>query len=409
MAAAFFIPLKPRSGESFTVKWSRFDSRALFGRALLFVAAIFSGGAQAQQSAPPLHIPPPPAVAARSHVLLDFYSGRVLAQNQSDTRVEPASLTKLMTAYLVFGELRAGRLKLQDLVPVSEHAWRMEGSRTFLDVNTRVPVETLIKGMIVQSGNDATVALAEAVGGTEEGFVNMMNHAAQRLGMKNSHFMNAAGMPDAQHYTTARDMALLARALVMQHPDYYKYYSIREFMYNNITQANRNTLMWRDPSIDGIKTGHTESAGYCLVASGKRGDMRLISVVMGTVSDKARADESAKLLEYGFRFYESRRVYAAGQPLTGMRVWKGESDEVRLGLAQPLYLTLPRGQYQNLKASISVAPTLMAPIKKGQKLGTLNVNLGAQKIAALPLVALEPVPEGGLFARLSDTVRLWFE
>ena len=352
---------------------------------------------------------PPPPIAARAYILLDFNSGQVLAESKADERMEPASLTKLMTSYVIDKELQGGRIKLGDPVTISERAWRMGGSRTFVPVGKQVPVEDLLKGMIVQSGNDATVALAEYVGGSEAVFVSMMNQQAQRLGMTGTHFMDSTGMPNPQHYTTARDMAVLTRAIIRDFPDHYQLYSMREFTYNGITQHNRNTLLWRDKSVDGVKTGHTESAGYCLVASAQQGDMRLISVVLGTDSEDARAEESEKLLSYGFRFYETHRVYGANQPLSTVHIWKGETENLPLGLQQELYITVPRGEYSKLDAKLKVQHPITAPASKGAQYGSLNISLDGQTMTAKPLIALKSVAEGGLFRRVVDDIKLWFE
>ncbi len=353
-------------------------------------------------SAAPIPVPGAPPIAARGYILQDFQSGAVLAALNADQRLEPASLTKLMTAYLVFDEMRSGKIKMSDRVTISETAWRMAGSRTFVQVGTQVSVEDLLKGMIVQSGNDASVALAEHVAGTETVFATMMNHRAKQLGMTNSHFENSAGMPAPQHYTTARDLATLTRALIHDFPQYYKFYSLREFMFNGITQPNRNLLLGRDPTVDGVKTGHTESAGFCLVSSALRDGMRLIAVVLGTASENARANESQTLLNYGFRFYETHRLYAAKKPLSTVRVWKGEAENLALGLSKDLYLTIPRGQYKGLAASMSIYPKIMAPVAQGQAYGTVKVVLAGKEVAKQPLVALQAVKEGGVWRRFVD-------
>ncbi len=349
-------------------------------------------------------VPSPPQVAAKSYVLMDFHSGQFLVQKNPDQRMDPASLTKIMTAYVVFSELESGNIGLDDKVHISEKAWRTEGSRMFVEVNTEVPVRELLKGMVIQSGNDASVALAEHVAGSEEAFASLMNKHARRLGMKNTHFVNATGLPHKEHYTTARDLALLAQALIRDFPEFYKLNSQKEYRYNGITQYNRNKLLWRDPHVDGVKTGHTKAAGYCLVASAKRDDMRLISVVMNTVSEKARAAESQKLLKYGFRFYSTHRLYEPDTPLTRLPVWKGERDELPVGITEPLYVTIPRGQYDALKAVMNVDETIVAPVEKGQTFGTVDVSLDGKTIAQRPLIALESIPEGGVFTRLKDTV-----
>ena len=353
-------------------------------------------------------LPSPPDVKARSYVLIDAASGRELAALEPDTRQEPASLTKLMTAYAVFHALKDGRIKLTDMVTISEHAWQQEGSRMFVEVGKQVSVENLIQGMIVQSGNDATVALAEHVAGTEAAFVQMMNAYAKDLGMTGSHFMNAAGMPDPEHYITARDAATLARAVINQDPEYYKWYSQKEFTWNGITQQNRNGLLWRDPSVDGVKTGHTETAGYCLIASAKRDGMRLISVVLGTDSMKAREDASEALLNYGYNFYETKRVFGAGQSLTTARVWKGTAPEVGLVLHDDLYLTDRRGYTGTVKAEFKLPEHIVAPLSTGKAIGKATVLIDGKPVATYDLYPAQDVPEGGFFRRTIDTVRLWF-
>ena len=373
---------------------------------LTMIAGVMSFTAMA---AAPLSVPPPPPVNARAYILMDFNSGQVLAESKADERMEPASLTKLMTSYIIYKELQDGRIKLSDPVTISEHAWRMEGSRSFVPVGKQVSVEDLLKGMIVQSGNDATVALAEYVGGSEEVFVSLMNQEAKRLGLTGTHYMDSTGMPNPDHYTTARDLAVLTRAMIHDFPDHYQLYSMKVFTYNGITQHNRNKLLWRDKFVDGVKTGHTESAGYCLVASALQNDMRLISVVLGTDSEEARAEESEKLLSYGFRFYETHRLYAAKQPLSTVRIWKGETEKLPLGLQQALYITIPRGQYDKLDAQMKVQQPITAPVTAGTLYGSLNVSLDGQTVVAKPLVALKNVAEGGFFQRLVDDVKLWFE
>jgi D-alanyl-D-alanine carboxypeptidase (penicillin-binding protein 5/6) len=374
---------------------------------LLLLTLLLPGVQSVLAAAAPL--PAAPSLSARTYLLEDFNSGYVLAEKDADKRMEPASITKLMTAYVVFRELKAGRLKMKDEVLISEKAWRMQGSRTFLEVNTKVPVDTLLQGMITQSGNDATVALAEKVAGTEETFASLMNQVAQELGLKGTHFVNSTGMPDPNHYSTARDIAHLTRALIRDFPEYYRYYSEKEFTYNGIHQYNRNKLLWRDKSVDGVKTGHTESAGYCLVSSAKRNSMRLISVVLEDRSEEARAVSSQALLNYGFRFYETRELYGADKPLKEVRIWKGAQSTVPLGLDKDLYVTFPRGQYNRLKASVNFTPEIVAPVQKGQSFGTLNVSLDNQVIAERPLVALQPVEEGGWWQQATDGVRLWFK
>jgi len=354
-------------------------------------------------------IPSPPRLAASGFLLMDFNSGQILAEDNADQRMEPASLTKLMTAYVVFNELRDGHIHLDDTVRISEKAWRMPGSRMFIEVGSTVTVNKLITGMIVQSGNDASVALAEYVAGSEDSFVPLMNAHAKNLGMTGTHFMNATGLPHKEHYSTPRDMARLARAIIRDFPEYYHWYSQKKFTYNNITQSNRNLLLFRDPSVDGMKTGHTDSAGYCLVSSAKRDGMRLISVVMGAHSEKGRAQESQKLLNYGFRFYETHRLYAAGKPLKQMRIWKGATESLPLGLSNELFVTVPRGQYKDLRASLSVDRTIVAPASKGQAFGSVDVSLGGKTLVKRPLVALQNVAEGGLGQQGKDNVMMMLQ
>jgi D-alanyl-D-alanine carboxypeptidase (penicillin-binding protein 5/6) len=354
-------------------------------------------------------VPPPPALKARSYVLVDYDSGRALVENNPDERLDPASITKLMTAYVVFHALKDGKLALKDNVTISEHAWKAEGSRTFVQVGTQVPVEVLIQGMIVQSGNDATIALAERVGGTEETFAALMNNYAKELGMKGSHFMNSSGLPSPEHYMTARDMATLSAAIIREFPDYYKWYSQREFTWNKIRQENRNGLLGRDPSVDGIKTGHTETAGYCLVTSAKRNNMRLISVVLGTASMKAREDASQALLNYGYTFYETRKIHAAGESLQDARVWKAAFTPAQIGLRRDLYLTAPRGQFNSLKSTVEVQPQLIAPLSAQKSVGTLTISLGDKVLDKRSLYPLRDVPQGGWWRRMVDSILLWLE
>ncbi len=349
-------------------------------------------------------VPSPPQLAAKSFLLIDADSGRILAEKDIDKKVEPASITKLMTAYVVYKELESGRLSIDEEVTISKKAWQMKGSKMFVEVGKKVKVKDLLRGMVIQSGNDATVALAEHIAGSESVFADYMNQYAQSLGMMDTHFENATGWPDKDHLTTARDIATLAKAVITEFPQYYTLYSEKEFTYNNIRQYNRNKLLWRDNSVDGVKTGHTESAGYCLVSSAKRDDMRLISVVLGTRSEKARADISQSLLSYGFRFYESNKLYAAGEGLNQTRIWKGASDVLNLGLTEDLHVTIPRGQYKNLDAVMDVDQDIEAPVKKGQKLGTVKVMLNGEEIISKPLVALQAVDEGSLWQRTRDQI-----
>jgi len=376
-------------------------TRLLTAFLLLFVAAALHAEA--------LPVPKAPSIGAKSFILQDFNSGRVIADLDPDKPVDPASITKLMTAYAVFKELRSGKISLDDMVTISEKAWRTPGSRMFVEVGKQVRVEDLIQGMIVQSGNDATVALAEYVAGSEDSFAALMNRYAKTLDLKGSHFTNSTGLPHPDHHMTARDIATLAGAIVREFPEYYKWYSQKEFTYNDITQYNRNKLLWRDQSVDGMKTGYTEDAGYCLVTSAKKDDMRLISVVLGTESDKVRADASQALINYGFRFYETHKLYDSGKQLATARVWKGASDTVSLGLDTPLYATVPRGQYKALSASMTINTRVMAPVSKDQPLGSVQVQLGDSVIAGQDLVALQDVGEGPIWRRIVDEALLYFQ
>ncbi|MFP1678109.1 D-alanyl-D-alanine carboxypeptidase family protein [Alloalcanivorax sp. C16-2] len=354
-------------------------------------------------------IPRAPEVEARSYLLLDAKSGQVLVEHNADKELPPASLTKMMTAYLVEKEIQAGNIGERDMVPISVKAWRMGGSRMFVKEGTQVPVADLLKGVIVQSGNDASVALAEYVAGSEGAFADLMNNQASQLGMNNSHFVNATGWPAENHYTTARDLAWLARAIIRDYPEHYDIYAQKEFTYNGITQQNRNLLLWRDDAVDGLKTGHTEEAGFCLVSSAEQNGMRLISVVMGTDSEAARARESQKLLSYGFRFYETYEGYGAGDVLDTPKVWMGAADQVRLGLEDDLVLTVPKGSHDQLKAEMSIQPELRAPIEEGRQYGTLTVSLDGKELVQRPLVALEAVEEAGFFSRIWDHIVLFFK
>ncbi len=357
-------------------------------------------------------IPKPPANDARAYVLMDFQSGRVLAAHNADVQSEPASITKLMPAYIAFEALRDKRLSLTEEVLVSENAWRTGGSAsggstTFLEVNSRVPVEVLLKGMIIQSGNDATIALAEKLGGTEDGFVQIMNEYARRLGMTNTNFENSWGAPGTRHYASAKDLATLSRAIIRDYPEYYRWYSERQFTWNKHTQPNRNGLLARDPSIDGIKTGHTKSAGYGLASSAQRNGMRLIAVVLGTGGFKQREDASAALLNYGYTFFETTKIKAAGEVVLKPDVYKGEADRVTLVPARDVWVTVGRGAAQSLTTTATVKEPVIAPIKAGQNLGELTVSDGKEVIARVPLVAQAAVPEGGWWTRMVDGVALW--
>jgi len=353
-------------------------------------------------------LPSAPQLAAKSYMLMDAASGEVLVEHNGDERLPPASLTKLMTAYIATLEIQKGQISDSDMVTVSEKAWRTGGSRMFIQVNTQVSVDDLLHGIIIQSGNDASVAMAEHIAGSEEAFADMMNSTAQRLGMSNTHFVNATGLPHPEHYSSANDMAKLARAIIYEDPAHYAIYAQKEFFWNNIKQPNRNLLLWRDKTVDGLKTGHTEEAGYCLVASAVRDNMRLISVVFGTDSEQARAAETQKLLTYGFRFFETRTFYQKGTELAEAQVWKGQQSKLKAGLAQDLTMTLPRGQVEKLQAVMSFNGTLTAPIQQGDVIGKVEVKLDDKVVRSTDLVALDTVEEGGLFRRFWDSIRLFF-
>jgi len=382
-------------------------------------------GAAVAQTAPPhpspvprpvvpaAPVPPPPDVDGASWVLMDYATGQILASKEPDLRVEPASITKIMTDYVVSAEIANGKIHMSDPVTISENAWRSggggtDGSTSFLQLNSQVPLQDLLKGMIIQSGNDAAIALAEHTAGSEQAFAGLMNAYAKQLGMVNSNFENASGYPIANHYTTAHDVAILSRALIHDFPDDYAISAIKQFEWNGIKQGNRNTLLWRDPSVDGIKTGHTAAAGYCLAASAKQGDSRMIAIVMGASSAKARADSAMALLNYGFRFYETHKLYAASKPLVTPRLWKGEADQLPIGVAADVLVTVKRGEYDQLKAIMDIPATLIAPFKKGQQVGTLRITLAGQPVQTVPLVALNDAPQCGFFGRLWDSILLWF-
>jgi D-alanyl-D-alanine carboxypeptidase (penicillin-binding protein 5/6) len=352
--------------------------------------------------------PQPPAVDARAWLLLDATSGQTIASRNPQERIEPASLTKLMTAYLAFAALKGKSLALGQTIRVSELAWRAGGSRMFIEPRKPVTVEELLRGMIVQSGNDACIALAEGVAGSEPAFVERMNSEATRLGMTDTNFTNSSGLPGPGHYSTARDLALLASALIRDYPEYYKLYSEREYRYNDITQRNRNRLLWLDPNVDGVKTGHTQSAGYCLIASARRGERRLVSVVIGTASDGLRARESQKLLNFGFQSYEGLRLYQKGDAIGKLPVWKGSERELKAGVAADLYVTVPRGTADQLQAELVSQQPLIAPLEAGQRVATLRVSHEGKPLGEYPVVALENVAVAGFFARTWDSVRLWF-
>lgn len=356
----------------------------------------------------PTAIPAMPQLAAKSYVLMDATSGQVLVEHNGDERLPPASLTKLMTAYIATKEIQNEQITEQDMVTVSEKAWRTGGSRMFIDVGKQVSVDDLLHGIIIQSGNDASVAIAEHIAGSEEAFSSMMNAAAVRLQLDNTHFRNATGLPAEGHYSTAYDMAKLARAIIFEDPEHYEIYAQKEFLWNGIKQPNRNLLLWRDKTVDGLKTGHTDEAGYCLVASAVRDDMRLISVVFGASSEAARAAETQKLLTYGFRFFETKTFYQKGVELAESKVWKGEESKVKVGLAEDLTLTLPRGQVQKIAATMVLDKSVIAPVTAGESLGVVEVRLGDEVLHTADLVALQDVPEGGFFSRILDSIRMFF-
>ena len=371
---------------------------------LLIFAFVSSAYAQA-----PMPAPAPPIIGAKSYLLIDAKTGTELASLDPDSPLAPASLTKIMTTYVVFEALRQGQVKLEDEVTISERAWRTPGSRMFVEVGKRVTIEELLLGLIVRSGNDAGVALAEHIAGTEGVFAQMMTQYAQQLGMHSSNFMNATGLPAEGHVTTARDLATLARAMIEEFPDYYAWHAEKEYTFNDIRQTNRNTLLWRDASVDGLKTGHTDDAGYCLVASAERDGMRIVSVVLGTSSEKARADGSQALLNYGFRFFETRLLYKAGEEVTTARVWKSANLTSSLGVLDDLYITVRRGSYDQLESTVDIPAIVEAPLAAGQQVAVLKIGLGEQQVLSTPLRALEDNPIGSLWQRTKDSVSLWFE
>ena len=370
---------------------------------LIFLSA--TGYAHAEAKIP---IPSAPKLAASAYILQDFNSGRVLVENHPDEHLDPASLTKIMTVYVAFRELANANLALTDQVTVSKKAWQMGGSRMYIEVDRQVSVEDLLKGIIIQSGNDASVALAEHIAGDEATFAELMNQQAERLGMTHTHYTNSTGWPSPDHYTTAKDLATLTRVLIKEFPDHYAWHAVKEYTYNNITQHNRNKLLWRDSTVDGVKTGHTEAAGYCLVTSAKRNDMRMISVVMGTQSENARANQNQTLLNYGFRFFETHRLYQAQQKLTEIRVWKGETKTLALGLTDDFYVTIPRHHYDDLEATMEIDKQVIAPLDAGAELGALNITLVGEQIASQALVALNAMPEGGIFRKLYDKALMYW-
>jgi len=383
----------------FNMPLSGFSMRFL-ASLLLFFAFSFPALAQT---------PPPPALAAKSWLLLDHLTGQVLVSHNENERIEPASLTKLMTAYITFSSIKAGTIALDQEVPVSDKAWHMAGSRMFIEPRKPVTVEQLIHGMIIQSGNDACVALAELIAGSEEAFAHLMNAEAKRLGMENTHFANASGLPDDNLYTTARDLSLLASALIRDFPEFYRLYSQKEYTYNGITQPNRNRLLWMDSTVDGMKTGYTKAAGYCLISSAIRGPRRLISIVLGTESETIRAQESLKLLNYGFQFFDTVQLYKANEELSRFRIWKGEKNEVPVGFLNDFVMSLPKNQADRLQASLASQQPLVAPVQKGQEVGRLTLTLDGQTVGEYPVVALEDVAVAGFFGRLWDALRLWIK
>jgi D-alanyl-D-alanine carboxypeptidase (penicillin-binding protein 5/6) len=372
----------------------------LFSLLALLMPAVLWGAAKP--------IPNPPELNATSYFLVDFDSGRVLAEKNPDDPVEPASITKLMTAYLVDKAIADGDLTLDDMVIISEKAWRMKGSKMFVEVGKQVSVDELLKGLIIQSGNDASVALAEHIAGSESAFAGYMNHQAKLLGMNNTNYVNATGWPDENHYSSARDIAILTRAMIDEFPGSYRHYKEREYTFNKIRQFNRNRLLWRDDSVDGVKTGHTEAAGYCLVASAERDDMRLISVVLGTGSDKSRTQSSQSLLNYGFRYFETHKLYRADEVLKTTRIWYGDQEQVSLGVGKEIYITIPRGRYRDLDASMEIDSEISAPIGRGQSLGQVNIKLDDDMILSESIVAMQAVNEGSLIDQAMDKIKLMF-
>lgn len=361
-----------------------------------------------QASAQSVLIPSPPQIAGSSSVLMDPLSGRTIMEHNSDEQLPPASLTKMMTAYIVERELDEGRIMMDDMVPISVKAWRTGGSKTFVREGTTVSVEDLLKGVIIQSGNDASVALAEYIAGSESAFVDIMNQQARLMGMENTKFQNATGLPAADQYASAYDLAILAQAIIQDYPENYPLYAVKHFTFNNIRQPNRNTLLWRDDTVDGLKTGHTKEAGYSLVASAKRDDTRMIAVVMGASSADSRAQEIQKMLNYGFRYYQTERLFRAGQEMMEARVWGGQQDQLSVGMAEDVHVTIPRGSRDQLESVVDLDSVIKAPIKVGDELGRIRVNLNGEMLVDKPVLALTEVPEGGLFKRLWDAIKLFF-
>jgi len=370
----------------------------------LLIAPLISAPSLARQ----VIIPAPPQLAATGYLVMDANTGKILVEHNADEQLPPASLTKMMTSYIVSSEIHSGNVREDDPVDISVTAWKMGGSKMFIREGTRVPVKDLLRGVIIQSGNDASVALAEHVAGSESAFADVMNQQAALLGMNSTHFKNATGWPAEGHMTTAKDLSLLARAMINDFPEHYKLYSEKYFKYNGINQPNRNKLLFRDKSVDGIKTGHTEAAGYCLVSSAEKNGMRLIAVVMGTRSEEARATESQKLLAYGFRYFQTHKVYESGARLNTTKVWAGMRDELELGLQEEIFLTIPRGAQDDLVAEMLIDEVIKAPIKAGQELGKLTIRLNDEQLVDVPLVALQAVDEAGFFARIWDALVLFF-
>lgn len=375
-------------------------------RTVVTVATLLAWPVLVSAQAP---IPSAPDLSARGYILIDNDSGKLLAAKNENERLDPASITKLMTAYVTFRAINSGQLSLDDQVLVSEKAWRTAGSRMFIEVDTRVSVEDLLQGMIVQSGNDASVALAEYLAGTEDAFVQLMNQYALELEMRDTQYKNVTGLPSKNHFTSAADIARLARAIISEFPQYYRWYSQKEFTYNGIAQKNRNALLWRDPSVDGMKTGMTDAAGYCLVSSAQRDDMRLVAVVLGTKSSMARTNDSQALLNYGFRFFETRLLYEAGGSVAETRVWKGEMENANLGLTSDLYVTIPRGSYEQLQAKIELPDQVIAPVTRTTLIGRVRIDLDNETLAEANLVALNTINEGTIWQIAKDSVLLWFE
>ncbi|MDX1693161.1 MAG: D-alanyl-D-alanine carboxypeptidase family protein [Ketobacteraceae bacterium] len=395
--------MTPKNGLSHTAFFFKNSSKPILSTLISLIFVIASGLVHAA----PRMIPSPPTLAADSWLLMDANSGHIIVEHNADKRLPPASLTKMMTTYIASEQIEEGTISMDDEVLVSEKAWRKGGSKMYIKVGTRVKLEDLLRGVIIQSGNDASIAIAEHIAGSEEAFADLMNQQALALGMENTHYKNATGWPAPDHYTTARDLAILARATIQDHPDDYAMYAEKEFTYNDIRQPNRNKLLWRDPSVDGIKTGHTEEAGYCLVASAERDGMRLISVVMGTNSENSRANESMKLLTYGFRFFDTVKSYEANGQLVEPEIWLGKTDTIQLGVGEDIWITIPRGAENEVKAQLDFPSELRAPVEAGTEVGTVKLVLDDKVLKETPLVALETVEEAGLFKRLWQHILLF--